>query len=76
MGDKEIRSAFDLALIVVDECSRVLFDRSRIQNKQPNLVDIFSHAIQEVVSTLVTDLRGPWLIEYRHIKRQLHSISS
>jgi hypothetical protein len=48
----EIRTAFDLALIIVDQCSRVFFDRSRMFERQPNLVDLFADAIRGVVSTL------------------------
>lgn len=46
----EIRSAFDLALIIVDECSRVFFDRTLTNDRQPNLIDIFAEAIKGVVS--------------------------
>ena len=49
VSEDEIRSVYDLALVITDECSRVLFDRSRIKGPQPNLVDIFSDAIQGVV---------------------------
>ena len=45
----EIRSAFDLALIIIDECSRVFFNRSKTTDRQPNLVDIFAEAISGVV---------------------------
>jgi hypothetical protein len=48
--EDEIRSVFDLALIIVDQCSRVFFDRTRSIDRQPNLVDIFADAIRGVVS--------------------------
>lgn len=48
--EDEIRSVFDLALIIVHQCSRVFFDRTRSIDKQPNLVDIFADAIRGVVS--------------------------
>ncbi|KAH9206745.1 hypothetical protein DL95DRAFT_486120 [Leptodontidium sp. 2 PMI_412] len=44
----EIRSAFDLALIVVDQCSRVFFDRAKTIGRHPNLIDIFADAIRGV----------------------------
>jgi hypothetical protein len=47
----EIRSAYDLALIIIDECSRVFFDRTKTADRQPNLVDMFADAIGEVVSS-------------------------
>jgi hypothetical protein len=48
--DGEVRSVFDLALIIVDQCSRVFFDRSKPINQAPKLVDIFADAIRGVVS--------------------------
>jgi hypothetical protein len=45
----EIRSAFDLAIIIVDQCSRVFFDRTRSIGQQPNLGDIFADSIRTVV---------------------------
>ena len=47
--DGEIRSIFDLGLIIVDQCSRVFFDRSKPTNQAPKLVDIFADAIRGVV---------------------------
>lgn len=46
----EINSAFDLALIIVDQCSKVFFDRSKRFDRAPDLVDIFADAIRTVVS--------------------------
>lgn len=48
----EIRSAYDLALVIIDECSRIFFDRTKTADRQPNLVDMFADAIGEVVSIL------------------------
>lgn len=45
----EIRSAYDLALIIIDECSRVFFNRTKSSDKRPNLVDMFAQAISEIV---------------------------
>ncbi len=47
----EIASAYDLALIIVDECSRTFFDRTQLNERQPNLVELFAGAIRGVVST-------------------------
>src|SRR5436190_23518356 len=47
----EIRNAFDLALVIIDECSRVFFDRTMTNERQPNLVDVFAEAIKGVVCT-------------------------
>ncbi|KAK3312089.1 hypothetical protein B0H66DRAFT_394121 [Apodospora peruviana] len=44
----EISSAYDLALMIVDECSRVFFDRTKTNNRQPNLVELFTGAIRDL----------------------------
>lgn len=44
----EISSAYDLALIIIDECSRVFFDRTRTDERKPNLLDMFADAIRDV----------------------------
>lgn len=44
----EISSAYDLALIIVDEASRVFFNRTKISTEQPNLVELFNAAIRDL----------------------------
>ncbi|KAK0642224.1 hypothetical protein B0T16DRAFT_381461 [Cercophora newfieldiana] len=44
----EICSAYDLALLIVDECSRVFFDRARAYDRTPNLVELFAGAIRDL----------------------------
>lgn len=44
----EISTAYDLALIVVDEASRVFFDRTKTNQAQPNLVELFNAAIRDL----------------------------
>lgn len=44
-----IRTVFDLALIILDECSNTFFDRTKTQDRQPQVMDIFSEAIGDVV---------------------------
>jgi hypothetical protein len=44
----EISSAYDLALVIIDEASRVFFDRTKTNDKQPNMVDMFADAIRGV----------------------------
>ncbi|KAK0392707.1 hypothetical protein NLU13_2202 [Sarocladium strictum] len=41
----EIRSVYDLAGLVVDECSKVFFDRTKPLDQRPDVVDLFSSAI-------------------------------
>jgi hypothetical protein len=45
-----IRSVFDLALVIFDECSNTLFDRTKTRDRQPQVMDAFSEAIGNVVS--------------------------
>jgi hypothetical protein len=45
----EIRSAYDLALVIVDECCRVFFDRTKTPDRQPQVMDLFASAIGNVV---------------------------
>ncbi|GAB1316850.1 Ankyrin repeat protein [Madurella fahalii] len=44
----EITTAYDLALIIVDEASRVFFDRTKTNQTQPNLVELFNAAIRDL----------------------------
>jgi seryl-tRNA synthetase len=48
----EITSAYDLALIIIDEASRVFFDRTKTNDRQPNMMEMFADAIRGVVSAL------------------------
>jgi hypothetical protein len=48
-GEDEVRNVYDLALIIVDECCQVFFDRSKGLDQGPNLVDIFGDAIRATV---------------------------
>lgn len=46
----QIRSVFDLALIIIDECSNTFFDRTKTPDRQPQVIDAFSDAIGNLVS--------------------------
>lgn len=43
-------SVYDLALIIIDECSKVFFDRTAPLDQRPEVVALFSSAISDVVS--------------------------
>ncbi|KAM0327166.1 hypothetical protein ACHAQA_006297 [Verticillium albo-atrum] len=47
----QIRSVFDLGLLVIDECSNTFFDRARTTDRQPQVIDQFSEAIGNVVGS-------------------------
>lgn len=45
----QIRTAYDVALIIIDECSNLFFDRTKTDTRQPQVVDIFAEAIGNMV---------------------------
>ncbi|KAI1862732.1 uncharacterized protein JN550_010069 [Neoarthrinium moseri] len=47
-GTEEIRSIHHLAMIIVDQCSRVFFDRTRPLDQRPEVMDLFAEAIGTV----------------------------
>ena len=48
-----IRSAFDLGLLIIEECSSTFFDRTKNPDpKQPQVIDQFAQAIADVVSPI------------------------
>jgi len=47
--DERIENVFDLALYIFDECSRVFFDRTKPLDQRPQVMDIFSKAISQMV---------------------------
>jgi hypothetical protein len=46
----EVRSVYDLALIIIDQCSRVFFDRTKTADRQPRVMDLFANAIGDVAN--------------------------
>lgn len=46
----KIKSAFDIALIIIDECSSVFFDRTKTDERQPEVINIFAEAISKMAS--------------------------
>ncbi|KAL2263960.1 hypothetical protein VTK26DRAFT_3954 [Humicola hyalothermophila] len=74
----EISSAYDLALIIVDEASRVFFDRTKTNQGQPNLVELFTSAIRDL--TYKQTAAFDQFLIYTHLaardyKRQRHGSS-
>ncbi|KAK0701938.1 hypothetical protein B0T26DRAFT_735298 [Lasiosphaeria miniovina] len=55
-----IWSAFDIALIILDECSTTFFSRTGIDNSQPRVLDIFSEAIGRVTNLSTISLGHVW----------------
>jgi hypothetical protein len=48
----KVRCVFDLAIIVMDQCSKVFFDHTLPPTLQPALTDIFAYAIGTIVRIL------------------------
>ncbi|KAK4447225.1 hypothetical protein QBC34DRAFT_410137 [Podospora aff. communis PSN243] len=60
LGRTELRSVFDIALVILDECSTTFFNRTRIDQNQPQVLDIFSEAIGRVTNTTTISLSHVW----------------
>lgn len=52
MDASEIHSIYDLALVIVDECSKVFFDPSKLLDHRPEVIDLFGSAMSKIVSGL------------------------
>ncbi|KAH6856111.1 hypothetical protein B0I37DRAFT_302218 [Chaetomium sp. MPI-CAGE-AT-0009] len=56
----QVRSVYDLGLIVLDECSNTFLDRTRTHESQPQIMDIFSEAIGNVTNQHTTSFQHLW----------------
>ncbi|KAI1498006.1 hypothetical protein F5X99DRAFT_342470 [Biscogniauxia marginata] len=56
----QIRTVFDLALIIIDECSNTFFDRTKTMDKQPQVIDTFSKAIGNVMHKQTAAFERLW----------------
>ncbi|KAI0835885.1 hypothetical protein F5Y06DRAFT_298986 [Hypoxylon sp. FL0890] len=59
-GPDQIRTVFDLALIIIDECSGSLFDRTKAMDRQPQVVDAFSKAIGNIMHKQTAAFERLW----------------
>ncbi|KAI1080947.1 hypothetical protein F5B20DRAFT_84801 [Whalleya microplaca] len=59
-GKGQIRSVFDLALIIIDECSNTFFDRTRTVDPQPQVIDTFSTAIGNIMHKQTAAFERLW----------------
>lgn len=53
LDSDQIRTVFELGLIVLDECTRTFFDRTKLLDRQPQVIDEFSKAICNIVSIVM-----------------------
>ncbi|KAI1469067.1 uncharacterized protein F4812DRAFT_318490 [Daldinia caldariorum] len=44
-----VRTAFDLGLIIIDECANALFNQAGVMSSQPQIIDAFSRAIGTIM---------------------------
>ncbi|KAM3067868.1 hypothetical protein ACMFMG_011353 [Clarireedia jacksonii] len=58
--DGRIYSVYDLALIIMNECSTVFFDRTKPIDERPEVLDIFSGAIGYVSEMKTIAFEGFW----------------
>ncbi|RDL33145.1 uncharacterized protein BP5553_08584 [Venustampulla echinocandica] len=57
----QIQSIYDLALIIIDQCSRVFFDRTKPLDQRPEVMDIFASAIGRVTERTTIAYESFWL---------------
>jgi hypothetical protein len=48
LGADDIKNVWDIALIIIDQCSRVFFDRTNPEDGRPEVMDMFANAIGNV----------------------------
>ncbi|KAM7210680.1 hypothetical protein V8F06_013941 [Rhypophila decipiens] len=56
----QIRSVYDLALVILDECSNTFFDQTKTEDSQPRVMDIFSESIGNVTSQHTISFQHVW----------------
>ncbi|CAM1509028.1 Fc.00g027670.m01.CDS01 [Cosmosporella sp. VM-42] len=59
-GSSRIHSAYDLALIIIDECSNIFFDRTKTDLRQPQMIEIFSEAIGNMAHKQTVSFNHLW----------------
>ncbi|KAK3344512.1 hypothetical protein B0T25DRAFT_616227 [Lasiosphaeria hispida] len=58
-----VKSVYHLALIIIDQCSRVFFDRTKSRDNRPEMLDLFGSAIGNMTDLTSVSYRSFW----RHI---------
>ncbi|KAI1385692.1 uncharacterized protein F4822DRAFT_351390 [Hypoxylon trugodes] len=59
-GPDQIRTVFDLALIIINECSNTFFDRTKAVDRQPQVIDAFSKAIGNIMHKQTAAFERLW----------------
>ncbi|XMA07793.1 hypothetical protein WAI453_000584 [Rhynchosporium graminicola] len=68
LREGEIQSVYDMALLIINQCSTVFFDRTKPVDERPEILDIFSNALSHV--------SGMKCISFESFWRQLNKLSS
>jgi hypothetical protein len=71
-SDSQIKSIFDLALIILSECTKTIFDRTRTLDRRPRVLDMFLETIGQVVNSFFASKRTPMMNILAYIKAQAH----
>ncbi|KAL7782785.1 hypothetical protein V8C37DRAFT_415420 [Trichoderma ceciliae] len=58
---KDIRSVYHLALLIIDQCSKVFFDRTQPMDDRPEVMDLFAQAIGAVAYHTASAYSVFWL---------------
>ncbi|KZL69939.1 ankyrin repeat protein [Colletotrichum tofieldiae] len=56
----QIRSVFDVALIILDECSNTFFDRTKTPDRHPQVMDIFAESIGSLQNKQTVSFQHLW----------------
>ncbi|KAI3325669.1 hypothetical protein HD806DRAFT_453892 [Xylariaceae sp. AK1471] len=66
-----IRTVFELAIIILDECTKTFFDRAKSLDRQPQIIDEFSKAIGNIMhrQTLAFSRLWNWTRDAKKIYR-------
>lgn len=60
LGSNHIRTVFDLALIVLDECTTTFFNRAKSRDGRPQVIDEFSRAIGKIMTKRASAFDNLW----------------
>ncbi|KKY38441.1 putative ankyrin repeat protein [Diaporthe ampelina] len=63
--DNHVRSIFDLALIILDECFNTFFNRARTADKRPQVMDMFAESIGRVTHKQAVAFKHLWSLSER-----------
>ncbi|KAK0653060.1 hypothetical protein B0T16DRAFT_455371 [Cercophora newfieldiana] len=73
-NNPNVKSVHHLALLIVDQCSRVFFDRTKPLDQRPEVIDIFGSAIGNVTELTTIAYDVFWRNTALH-SRNLHTIA-